>query len=300
MEKKFIPYRERMGKYEWPNKARVAIVFGVAVEEWGEETMAKYGNSPRMAKKKLSGVKKADLGLLSYIEYGVRVGIWRLIEVFDRQDIKASIVLSGLYAEMHPEITIELSKKGHEIVAHGYDQAIKYIQLSEEEQREDIKKSAAILEKVTGRRPLGWISPGGWDNESTIKFLAEERFLYHGALRDDEIPYVINIDGKKIIEMPHNRPSVSGELVDYQLYGESNWKSGQEALEYAKYFFDLHYKEGARIPQYFAFSMHPYVSGRLDRAQALEEFIKYVKTFPDVWITRYLDIAEWWKEKYVE
>ncbi|MFC1815655.1 hypothetical protein ACFL0M_06840 [Thermodesulfobacteriota bacterium] len=95
------------------------------------------------------------------------------------------------------------------------------------------------------------------------------------------------------------RPAVSGELVDYQLYSEDNCKSGKEAFEYAKYLFDLHYKEGAKIPQFIVFSMHPYVSGRLDRIRTLEEFIKYIKTFPDIWVARYFNIAEWWDNKYV-
>ncbi len=75
--------------------------------------------SSSYGKKRLSGVKEADLGLFSYIEYGVRVGLWRLMEVFDRQNIKCSIVLSGLYTEMHPEIAKKLSQRGDEIAAHG-------------------------------------------------------------------------------------------------------------------------------------------------------------------------------------
>ncbi len=50
------------------------------LEEWGEESMVKYKHSPGLGPGIFEGMKKADLAMTSTIEYGTRVGIYRLMD----------------------------------------------------------------------------------------------------------------------------------------------------------------------------------------------------------------------------
>jgi hypothetical protein len=45
--------------------------------------------------------------------------------------------------------------------------------------------------------------------------------------------------------------------------------------------------------------VHPYISGRPDRAKVIREFFKYAKQFPDVWIASFDEVAEWWRKKFL-
>jgi allantoinase len=62
--------------------------------------------------------------------------------------------------------------------------------------------------------------------------------------------------------------------------------------------FDYLYWEGEQgAPKYFAFNLHPFVSGVPFRTKIIDEFIQYAKGFPKVWFARRVEIAEWWLQK---
>ncbi len=47
-------------------------------------------------------------------------------------------------------------------------------------------------------------------------------------------------------------------------------------------------------------ALHPRISGRPGRCIAIKQFIDYLRQFPDIWITRRVDIANHWlKQKNV-
>src|SRR5215831_9523418 len=51
-------------------------------------------------------------------EFGGRVGIWRLIELFDSHDIKATIFTPGRICELYPQAVKAAARSGHEIADH--------------------------------------------------------------------------------------------------------------------------------------------------------------------------------------
>ena len=61
-----------------------------------------------------------DLGLESVFEYGSRVGIWRMLDLFDREEIKVTFYACGEALEANPSAAKEIVKRGHEICSHGY------------------------------------------------------------------------------------------------------------------------------------------------------------------------------------
>ena len=54
------------------------------------------------------------------------------------------------------------------------------------------------------------------------------------------------------------------------------------------------YKEGRTQPKMMSVGLHLRLVGHPARAAALERFLDYVSTFPDVWIKRRIDIAKHW------
>ncbi len=293
MKKIYVPFRDRLGKRPWPNQARLAFAMYIAVEEWTVENMKQYNRIPPGTPRPIPGVGP-DLSILTTIEYGYRVGVWRLLDVMDQCRLKTSILASSLAAERHPDLFRELVKRGFELIGHGYDQAVWMTELNDSELQETIRKSNRIFLEVTGTRPVGWGSPGTRQHENILSMLLEEGFRYHMGFHDDELPYFVEINGNKMVEIPY-RIGDAGELNDYYIWSEHDHRIPSEAFLYMKEFFDAKYEESSRTPQLVTLGCHPYVSGRADHAKVIKEFLQYIHSFRDVWIAgRFGDIADWW------
>jgi peptidoglycan/xylan/chitin deacetylase (PgdA/CDA1 family) len=290
MEKIFIPYQERAGKVRWPNKARVVIPINFALEFWGQEELMK--NPPPGAVWATPKKPKNDLSVSSSVEYSFRVGFERLFEMFKRHNLKFNLVVSGMAAERYPDIVKRASQEGHEIVAHSYDQGIYMSDMTRAEQKAAIKKSISILEKITGIRPVGWLSPGIHCNKDTVELIMDAGFLWHADLQDDELPYLVKHKGKTLVEVPYRLRGFS----DHRLYYVDR-VGPHMAFDYLKAGFDAHYALGERIPTLFALGgIHAIVSGRPEACYVWERLIEYIKNGHNVWFAYRKEIAEWWLE----
>ncbi len=113
-------------------------------------------------------------------EFGGRVGIWRLLELFDSHDIKATIFTPGRICELYPEALKAAVKSGHEIAEHMWEHRVP----PERDLAHDhLVKSTNAIEKAVGRRPVGTRSG---QNRALLK---EQGYIYdsHGAA--SHLPY---------------------------------------------------------------------------------------------------------------
>lgn len=284
------PLYERKSKIALPNGARMMIYFYASVELWDWDSSKA---PPPMVAPPIGAPTKPDLATTSGIEYGFNVGIWRLMNIWKANQLLLTISVSGLAAERYPELVKTLAREGHEIAAHGYHQGSVFPVMDRERQQADIRRSLEILEKTTGQRPVGWVGPGARANETTIELLAEERLLYCCEYQDDELPYHLKIGNNHLVIVPFR---FDGNPTDLRLFNPNASRDPAEAFRYLKRVFDFHYKAAASAPLVFYYGVHPFVSGRPERAEVLDIFIKYVKGFPDVWISTRRGIAEWYKQ----
>src|SRR3954451_12075087 len=85
-------------------------------------------------------------------EFGGRVGIWRLVELFDAHDVKATIFTPGRICELYPQALRAVVESGHEIADHMWEHRVPKEPALEEDH---LAKTVAALERVAGRRPTG-------------------------------------------------------------------------------------------------------------------------------------------------
>lgn len=287
-----IPYRERPGKIRWPNDGPLCVHVYVTAE-WSmnrplQDQAAKY---------------RRDLSLESeQDQYTFTVGIWRAIKLLDKFGIKASIFPNAGMVERYPDLFRELQGKGHEIVARSYDQGVPTTHLTAEEERKEIQRSTAIIEKVVGKRPVGWINPGAKCTDKTPEILADEGYIWHGDLKGDDLPYGIRTrNGKKIVVIPHRTMTSNDFAVFPEAGGLKGFRSGEQAFEFIKDFFDSYYKLGREeYPQALTYGIHPMRSCIPDRIGVHERAFDYMLKHKDVWFARYVDMAEHWMKHYME
>lgn len=138
-----------------------------------------------------------------------------LFDVLDKHNVKATLFTLGWIGEKHPHIVKEAVKRGHEIASHGYYHDLVY-ELGYEKFREDIRRSKAVLEDISGTEVRGYRAPGfSLTPEASWAYpaLIEEGFTYsssiypakraHGFFTEfGDDPREIIYDGKSILEFP--------------------------------------------------------------------------------------------------
>ena len=113
----------------WPGGARVALWVAPNIEhyEYLPQKIRVRNPWPRMPHPDILGYGLRD--------YGNRVGVWRLMEVFDRFHLPCTVSLSSAVLEMYPEITDAMLKRSWELMSHGLYNSRYHWNLGEDEER---------------------------------------------------------------------------------------------------------------------------------------------------------------------
>src|SRR3989442_13224326 len=152
--------------WQWPGKKRIAVVFNVCLEAWSDGKAP--GISP-MGNPLPPGV--LDTMAISWAAYGVKTGIYRLLDAFKRHGAKTSVMVNAVIAERAPETVRAIADAGHEVLSHSYAMDVIPALLSDEDERKNIARCTALLEKASGRKIEGWLSPRGTSRAETPRLL---------------------------------------------------------------------------------------------------------------------------------
>ncbi len=169
----------------WPNGKRIAVVFNVCLEAWSDGKAP--GISP-MGNPLPAGV--LDTMAISWAAYGVEIGIHRLMDGFARHGAKASVMVNAVIAERAPATVKAIADRGHEVLSHSYAMDVIPALLSDDDERKNIERCTALLEKTANRKIVGWLSPRGTSKPTTPRLLAEAGYRWYGDVFDADLPYV--------------------------------------------------------------------------------------------------------------
>src|SRR5437588_12747019 len=169
--------------WRWPGGKRIAVVFNVCLEAWSDGKAP--GISP-MGNPLPSGV--LDTMAISWAAYGVKTGIYRLLEAFSRQRAKTSVMVNAIIAERAPEAVRAIAEGGHEVLSHSYAMDVIPALLSDEEERKNIERCTKLLQNASGQKIQGWLSPRGTSKNTTPKLLADAGYSWYGDVFDADLP----------------------------------------------------------------------------------------------------------------
>lgn len=228
--------------------------------------------------------------LFSQGEYAARVAIPRILALLDKYNVPASFFVPAVSGLLHQqEIQAIVSKGRHEIGIHGWIHERNSL-LSEEEERELMKKSYEALKNLTGRAPVGIRTPS-WDfSQSTLKIIRELGLVYDSSLMADDRPYELLEDGKTtgVVELP-----VEWLLDDYPYFGFDRYSSVRPHIAPMDVFsiwaaeFEKAYEEGTL----FVLTMHPKYIGHRSRMMMLEKLIQHMLGYKNVWFATHEAVA---------
>jgi peptidoglycan/xylan/chitin deacetylase (PgdA/CDA1 family) len=216
-------------------------------------------------------------------EYGPQTGIWRILRILDETGVKATFLTCGGIAERYPEAVKAIAQRGHEVAGHGYHHEVAR-DLTREEEREVMQKTLEMIERRTGKRPVGWRSCT--QSPNSLELLMEQGFLWNSNSFSHDLPFLWTKDNGMLAELPRH-PFGDGRVYTHRDSGNPN-----DALLIWKAFFDELYEESKSGPTFCPFQIHPYISSRPGRAKALKEMITYMQRHAGVWFARGNEIAE--------
>lgn len=286
----FVGYGSKPRHPRWPNGARLALQIVVNYEEGAEYAIpdGDAGSEKGLLESPTAvpdGVR--DLAAESQYEYGSRVGIWRLLRLFEERGIDVTIFACAQAVERNPEFAQHLRSSAYDVCCHGLRWERHWL-LSEAEERQHIALAIASLERTTGSRPVGWYCRYG-PSVNTRRLLREEGgFLYDSDAYNDELPYWDADGGKPHLVIPYTHDANDSKLVNVAGLGGT-----ADFFEYLRDSFDILYREADRAPRMMSVGLHARLA-RPGRIPALERFLDHIAAHPDVWVCRRSDLARHW------
>ncbi|MBE3638773.1 polysaccharide deacetylase family protein [Mangrovicoccus algicola] len=149
-------------------------------------------------------------------DYGLRIGIYRLLDALAARGLEASLFLNARVASRYPELMRHVLASGHDIVAAGLDMgAIHHEGLSEADERAMIAEALEILAGY-GIAPSAWHSPGWSQSSRTPALLSQAGITAMADWCNDEVPYDFATGQGSIVALPNLI-----ELTDKEMIGRS-------------------------------------------------------------------------------
>ncbi len=157
----------------------------------------------------------------------VVVNTIRILNLFDRYNVKATFFILGWVAERYPELVVAIKEQGHEIASHGYGHQMVYEQ-SRAEFYHDVKKSITILEEISGAKVYGYRAPSY--SITRVSMWAWEKLVELGLEYDSSVfpikhdlygiadaprfPFRVRVQGKgELIEFPISTVPIFGKNI---------------------------------------------------------------------------------------
>lgn len=287
-----VGYGQRPPPAQWPAGARIAVQFVVNYEEGGENCVLHGDPASEAFLSEIVGAApwpgQRHPSMESIYEYGSRVGVWRLLDLFARYEIPLTIFGVAMALERNPAVAEAAMAAGHEICSHGY-RWIDYRDVPEDVEREHLERAIEIIRRLTGERPLGWYT--GRTSERTRALVVEEGgFLYDADDYNDDLPFWTEVNGKSHLVVPYTLDN-----NDMRFATPQGFNSGDQFYSYLRDAFDVLYAEGEHTPRMMSVGLHCRLVGRPGRLAALARFIEHTRRFDDVWYCRRIDIARHWR-----
>ncbi len=253
----------------WPDDSRLAVL--LSFDCYGGEA---FSSIPFVA---------------TTFDYGLRRGIWHILESFDKLDVKATFHFPGVTAAAHPRVVEAVAQAGHDVAALGYRYEPHW-DFTEAEERESIQRTIAAIEGVIKERPTGWRTPQSRPSLYTLPLLCQLGFVWDSSLRNDELPYRMEFDEGALIEIPF------GGANDYQNYYGFPPPSPPAHKVFSVWHEELNvlYEESERQRTMLILCLHPTFHGRPAELDELERFITRIKNLDGAWFARCSDVAHWW------
>ncbi len=248
--------------YDWPGGRRLAVYVGLNLE-WFD-----FGGG--LGAELAPGGPQPDVLNYAWRDYGNRVGVFRLLDLFEHLRLPVSLLVNSRMLAEAPEAIAPFIKRGDEIVGHGRSNSERQGSLDEAAERTLIVESRDALAAATGTMPAGWLGP--WISQSpvTLDLLQEAGFRYCLDWCHDDQPTWMATRSGRILSVPYPQ-----ELNDIpQIVGRK--REGDEFADMIVDAFDVMIAEAVERPLVMGIALHAYLVGHPHRFKHLARALRHI------------------------
>lgn len=274
----------------WPNGARLAVSLVLNFEE-GAELSVEQGDAETEKLGEVMSVQPPgvrDLVQEQVFDFGMRVGLWRFLDAFERFAVPATLMMCGRAVERAPQLAREAVALGHEPAVHGWRWQANSRFQDPDAERQDIVRTRDTIAAATGVTPVGFMCRGG-QSPWTRDLVSELGFLYDSNALDDELPYWDrNAQPRPVLVLPYGF-----DTNDMKFFNPNGFTSAADFSGYVSTALDTLLAEAARgKAAMLTIGFHTRICGRPARFAAVESILaKLVQCGDKLWVARRRDIA---------
>jgi allantoinase len=260
--------------FSWPDGKRLAVYVALNLEAYafGEgliEAIATPGPGPA-----------PDVMNWSWLEYGNRVGGWRLKQMFEALHLPCTLLVNAEVYRHCPQLPRAFMQIGAEIAAHGRSNSERQGNLTEAEEAQLIASATDRITRGAGKAPRGWLGP--WISESRVTpdLLQEAGYRYVLDWCCDDQPFWLKTRGGRILALPYPQElndsnTVIGRNVNPNDFSDMIIDNFTEMRRQAE--------EQALI---MGIALHAHCAGQPFRLHQFRRALTTITTaLPDVWLT---------------
>jgi len=225
-----------------------------------------------------------DVVNFAWVEYGMRIGMPRLLGMLSERGIRASAFMNAACADTYPQCAEAMLAADWEFVGHGW---IQKSLATEDDEAAVIDKSLARLEKLTGKKTRGWLGPGIGETFDTPDLLKERGIDWLSDWYLDDLPVWMETKHGPMLAMPY-----TVELNDVPIWVVQN-QSSDEMLKRVEATLDVVGAELDRSPQVMTLALHPHVIGVAHRMHYFARILDLLQARDDTVFVTGSEIADW-------
>ncbi|MBL8380729.1 MAG: hypothetical protein JNM79_22865 [Burkholderiales bacterium] len=277
---------------KWPHGKRMAVIFTINCEYWDllkDSSKPYYAGGPPTIPDPLPG-NVADYPNFTWREYGLRVGCWRMFDVFEAHGVPLSVTMNAKTALERGEIIEHVKARRWELVAHNYEQGelLPQYMFDPEGEKRIIAETLKVYEKAVGRKAPGWLSSSLRSTPNTPDILAQAGLKFLCDYMNDDQPYLIHTAHGPLVNVPY-----SVEINDFTFFHRRAMTS-EDALLMLKAQFNELYAESEATGKMMNIGLHPHVSGHPHRMRFFRDLLGYMRQFDDIWWPTREAVADWY------
>jgi peptidoglycan/xylan/chitin deacetylase (PgdA/CDA1 family) len=256
-------------RFAWPDGGRIAFTVTLVLDHWELDPPPDESPDPRIVSP--LGKFRPDWLTWSHRLYGVRVGIFRILEVLDLFNLTPSVALGTEAARRYPELVDELECRDACFMAHGHF-ASRRITGRMTNEAEFIASARDQIAELTGQTPTGWCGQDFNESVDTPALLRDSGFHYLTDWANDDRPYLL--DG--LVALPPQPEWNDLECMWLRRITPPVWSANMIEA------FDVLHAEGGAV---FNITVHPWIAGQAHRVRYLRDALHGILGKREIWRT---------------
>jgi allantoinase len=252
----------RRPDFSWPGGRRLAVHVTVNLEHfaYGEGLGISY--SP--------GIPHPNTYNWAWREYGNRVGVWRLLELFERLELPVSLLLNAEVYHHCPEVVAAFRQQRAEMLGHGRTNSEHQNDFDEAGEAALIREVTDTIRRFEGQPPRGWLSPGVNPSALTPDLLQEAGYTYILDWPMDDQPVWMKTRRGHILSVPY--PHEVNDIPMIAIHHGTAPAFADMIIDN----FDEMLEQSRAQPLVFGIALHAFIAGQPFRLRHLRRALEYI------------------------